>query len=592
MSHVRTLNHATSENLYAADERRSGIRTTIDHDDASESQTQAWPPNSPMDELTSTSHAYSGYPYQDYNSTSNFSSIDSYVGLADIESDQRLAGWSNAASQAGSLVDTTSGTHESRGYFNGPMSSELQSQWYYQEPRLPQELESLYPHFDARLLNLDLEQPPWSTYHAADQSYIPTHTYQGENSSGAAAQVGETDIDRITSSTLLATTDHGQHSRDIIDTPMRRITAFARDTWSLILPSADDTDKSETQLDTPPRSPAPASEPLHCPYCSAQFTGVHRKGNFGRHRRQKHSEMLRRHICEADGCSKVFMRLDARLKHYRKSHPELVPATPEGTLSNEQHHNPENLAGHALPRQDVKDRNRRTNDIDRDRDEKRRLVSPMSAMPSRRRYSNLDALASAPPTPTILTRRPSAETDHETTPNPKCSDCDITFNRRADLRRHVAEAHNPDPPKYPCAIPGCPRASHGFPRKDKLWHHMKRVHSPSNSLAHSQPSGVKHTCFEQGCAREFDQRADLLRHQRTHTDMSERPHKCGQCDKSFLYPKDLKRHEATHLGDQDEEKPSFHCTVTSCEYGPGGSGFSRKDGMLRHMKRFHPEWKE
>jgi len=342
-------------------------------------------------------------------------------------------------------------------------------------------------------------------------------------------------------------------------------------------------------LDTPPRSPASVSEPLPCPYCTAVFTGIHGKGNFGRHMRQKHRDSPRELICEAGGCGKVFMRVDARLKHYRKSHPGLVPEIPEEIFTNEQHHNSRNLAGDVLPRQAVRDRNGRTNAIDRNRDEERRLVSPVSAMPSRDRRSQVDALDSAPFMLTMVAPAASAEITHRSNIL-QCSDCDITFNRRADFRRHMAAVHNPEPFKYTCTIPECPRASRGFPRKDKLNDHMAKMHNPSTAVTPRKPTTF--ACPEQGCAREFDQRADLLRHQRTHTDMSERPHRCGQCDKSFLYPKDLKRHEATHLGDQDEEKPSFHCPVTSCEYGPGGSGFSRKDGMLRHMKRFHPEWKE
>ena len=203
---------------------------------------------------------------------------------------------------------------------------------------------------------------------------------------------------------------------------------------------------------------------------------------------------------------------------------------------------------------------------------------------------NVDDTNNAQSTLPSLASKLNTRPIHELVACHLCSDGHKTFNRRADFRRHMATVHSPNSPQYPCTIPGCPRGLHGFPRKDKLNDHMAKVHSPSNAVTPRKPTTF--ACPEQGCGREFDQRADLLRHQRTHTDMSERPHKCGQCDKSFLYPKDLKRHEATHLGDEDEEKPSFHCPVTSCEYGPGGSGFSRKDGMLRHMKRFHPEWKE
>jgi hypothetical protein len=43
------------------------------------------------------------------------------------------------------------------------------------------------------------------------------------------------------------------------------------------------------------------------------------------------------------------------------------------------------------------------------------------------------------------------------------------------------------------------------------------------------------------------------------------------------------------MDNQDDEKLSIHCQEVSCEYGPGRKGFSRRDGMIRHMGRFHPE---
>ncbi|KAH6878463.1 hypothetical protein BKA58DRAFT_377290 [Alternaria rosae] len=551
MSHDPYLpNHATSENLYAADEGYPGIISTLDHDDAFESQTQAWPPTSSIDELTSTSHAYSGYLYPDHNSTTNFSSLDSIGGIDHSERDQGLGDWQHGTSQAGSFVDPALlGTCGSHGFelpafpLWGPQGSEP--------------LDSLLP------TTQDREQPPWSVYHAADQSYVASY-HLGENSSGAAAQVDMSDLDRMTSSTSLATTAHGQNFRDVLGMPMRHLNTFARDAWSLIQSSPADIGKSEEHLDTPSRSSASVRMALICPHCGVRFSGTYSRGNLGRHVRHQHARP-RKIVCEAPLCLKEFKRQDARLKHYRTSHPELVrdivPSQSDG--------------GGARSRYCV-------NGTDDNSDKERGLVSTTSALPSGERHLNDDAMDFAS----------SAETTHKVEKSLRCSDCQIMFNRTADLRRHMAAFHDPDPPQYVCAIPGCDRASKPFSRKDKYMDHMKAVHSPSTTLAHSKSYQPKCTCPEQGCGREFDYNADLLRHQRTHTDMSERPHKCGQCEKSFLYPKDLKRHEATHLGDQDEEKPSFRCSVTSCEYCPRGSGFSRKDVMLRHMKRFHPDWKK
>jgi len=84
-----------------------------------------------------------------------------------------------------------------------------------------------------------------------------------------------------------------------------------------------------------PSSPTPSitsvssiltPDPLHCALCSASFTGDYRKGNLSRHMRLKHGDDDRKYNCE--GCRKVFKRQDARLKHYRKHHPELSSGPP------------------------------------------------------------------------------------------------------------------------------------------------------------------------------------------------------------------------------------------------------------------------
>jgi hypothetical protein len=71
-------------------------------------------------------------------------------------------------------------------------------------------------------------------------------------------------------------------------------------------------------------------ERLYCPTlgCSAKFKGAYAKGSLARHRRLKHGSRRgkgREYHCEDAGCSKSFQRQDARLKHYRKAHPQLAP---------------------------------------------------------------------------------------------------------------------------------------------------------------------------------------------------------------------------------------------------------------------------
>jgi hypothetical protein len=57
--------------------------------------------------------------------------------------------------------------------------------------------------------------------------------------------------------------------------------------------------------------------------CDASFSGEYRNGNLGRHIRQKH-RALKSYDCENEACDKTFSRQDARLKHYRASHPGLA----------------------------------------------------------------------------------------------------------------------------------------------------------------------------------------------------------------------------------------------------------------------------
>jgi len=75
-----------------------------------------------------------------------------------------------------------------------------------------------------------------------------------------------------------------------------------------------------------PSSPTTSttSDVLGCPDCPAQFKGIYRQGNYGRHKRQKHRGPPILFSCANSGCDKTFKRADARVKHYRRHHPELL----------------------------------------------------------------------------------------------------------------------------------------------------------------------------------------------------------------------------------------------------------------------------
>ncbi|KAF2131384.1 hypothetical protein P153DRAFT_383495 [Dothidotthia symphoricarpi CBS 119687] len=85
-------------------------------------------------------------------------------------------------------------------------------------------------------------------------------------------------------------------------------------------PSSSDT------TSTASASSLSTSNVLYCdePGCDKEFHGEHRKGNRGRHRRQKHQKTgAKTYSCEVKSCAQVFQRSDALLNHCRKDHPEI-----------------------------------------------------------------------------------------------------------------------------------------------------------------------------------------------------------------------------------------------------------------------------
>ena len=564
MSHDRDLVSATSENLYSPDERTSfsGVTSTPNHNDRLVRGIDAWLPTSLYGSDDLMGNALDIHPDPYSHGQGQRSSINFLPHLGDCQ---------YTGSQAGSSADTAFGTHGSHDYG--------------QHQSLPCEIREVGSS-DVYLLSNTIGAR-FGTYelsHDQGWSFHGGYTDHEEASSSATAQIGGSDPERMMSFTYSTAPIYDLFSRnDLGIIPMRcQASNLAPDAPPFIRLSSPDLDGNNVSAGIPSRHRTAASVSgsgtlyCHASGCTQSFNGAYARGNLGRHMRLKHSAHhadTREYECEDDACEKSFARPDARLKHYRRDHPHLASKSIT-----------------RRPYRDWKRKGRSAKVFNDHRDEESGHVSALSTSSSN--GLNLNDTHNPQSTISSLARKLTTRFTRKTEESLQCSDCHKTFNRLADLRRHTAALHDPDSPQYACAIPGCERASKPFSRKDKYMDHMKTVHSPSTALAHRQPSGVKYTCPAQGCAREYDQRADLLRHQRIHTDVSERPHKCGQCDKSFLYRKDLKRHEATHLDDKDEKKPSFHCPITSCEYGPGGSGFSRNDGMLRHMKRFHPEWKE
>jgi hypothetical protein len=99
--------------------------------------------------------------------------------------------------------------------------------------------------------------------------------------------------------------------------PLGPSSAFPTPPFSLSLP-APDHDSSAT---------IPYEVRCDVEGCTAYFRGLYSKGNLARHKRHNHIGP-KVYVCADDLCKRVFRRQDARLKHYRKHHSELVSDSP------------------------------------------------------------------------------------------------------------------------------------------------------------------------------------------------------------------------------------------------------------------------
>ena len=146
----------------------------------------------------------------------------------------------------------------------------------------------------------------------------------------------------------------------------------------------------------------------------------------------------------------------------------------------------------------------------------------------------------------------------------KCSICKIPISSQ-NLKRHIGEVHeisNKNPLKE-SEKHHCPHCSQEFKRVEKLQRHLGEMHSPANQK--------KWKCGQ--CEKSFFFERNLKLHiDRIHTHFPFfSTFNCNQCEKSFKVKGNLTRHQKEQHGDGE----TFSCP--SC-----GKSFERKSNQERH----------
>jgi hypothetical protein len=330
---------------------------------------------------------------------------------------------------------------------------------------------------------------------------------------------------------------------------------------------------------------------LLCPHsgCSATFTGNYRRGNLARHLRLKHvADKQALYHCEADHCPKVFHRQDARRKHYRRHHPRLnselgirretrgssaYTETPD-VASNEQNRGEQDI----VSRSDAHGRRSLSLEAHVTESGLSSTASFADLFPDLPNHDQ-NVIVSEPHSPASVSSNENMDNDTLFA----CSFplCNSTFQRPADLRRHMQKHGEPT---FQCEVSSCARQ---FYRLDKLRDHVRQAHKGSISTTaegslqfevSAEEAAAKplwHTCTE--CDTVFKRIGDLKDHfHRKHT----RRFHCHLCIRAFHLRADLNRHLTIHKDEGSDKNKLLPCPNSGCH-----QNFRRKDNLLRHMKR-------
>jgi len=162
-------------------------------------------------------------------------------------------------------------------------------------------------------------------------------------------------------------------------------------------------------------------------------------------------------------------------------------------------------------------------------------------------------------------------------PRHTCHDCGRQFHQPTSLRQHRCDVHAPAASfAVECRACGLRMRS-----RNSLYAHTARFHHAS--------SQARHVCHV--CGRAFHQRGNLVKHQRTHDDSvyvcrdcprrlrsaerlrrHERWHEhgaqltCAHCTRSFVEPRDLRRHIAFRHSNDNKTYRCCYCGVCCRHY--------------------------
>ncbi|XP_060648411.1 zinc finger protein 91 isoform X1 [Drosophila nasuta] len=164
-----------------------------------------------------------------------------------------------------------------------------------------------------------------------------------------------------------------------------------------------------------------------------------------------------------------------------------------------------------------------------------------------------------------------------------CTLCGVATARLAQLLRHQEDRHS-DVTNYLPHV--CNKCGLGFVAESLLQQHLRRICDKRHASFHCEPCNLHfiwQTNYERHMAIKHEVDTEEDQEQTHNTRLRSKRQQaaklqCNQCEKVFIWPKDLTRHKRIH---QPQASAQFECSF--CE-----RKFHRKDGLKSHL-RVHGE---